>query len=279
MLEELDHRLAQRYGRYASYATDVDPIHTETHGDAPADEVDRLLDLFTQPGCRVLDLGCGAGQTLCRLAPRVAAIWGIDCEQPLLAGAQARVAHHGLKNATLVCGDTTHAEAVDRLPNDAFVFVFSRRGPFLNALLMPKLKPDAHFVLELYQDCLGLKEIFGRKAFLPGNSNTSDIVLAHHTKLGLLPVSIKDYFYSEYFRDADHLAAHLSRGAWLSNWWMPDKPYEPSRDRPALDVYVRYNKTRHGIRLIQHRKIYLFCRAQVHYYPVDEADSDGRMSA
>jgi hypothetical protein len=32
-------------------------------------------------------------------------------------------------------------------------------------------------------------------------------------------------------------------------------------------------------RLIQHRKIYLFHRARVHYYPVDGADSDGRTNA
>jgi SAM-dependent methyltransferase len=271
--------LAQRYGAYASYRTDADPVRTEFHGDAPADEMDRLLELFARPDSRVLDLGCGAGQTLCRLAPRVAEIWGIDCEQPLLAGAQARVAHHGLKNVTLVHGDTTHAEAVAQLPDNTCDFAFSRRGPFLNAMLMPKLKPDAHFVHELYVDCPGLKEIFGRRAFLPGENSSADAALAHHIKLGLLPVSIKDYFYSEYFRDADHLAAYLSRGAWLSNWWMPEKPYDPARDRPALNLYARYNTTRQGIRLIQHRKIYLFHRAQVHYYPVDGTVSDRGMDA
>lgn len=269
MLENLDRELAARYGRYASYATDADPVRTETHGDGPADEMDRLLDLFAQPHCRVLDLGCGAGQTLTRLAPQVTEIWGIDCEAPLLVGAAARIAHLGLKNVTLVPGDTTSPDAVARLPDSAFDLVFSRRGPFLNALLMPKLKTDAHFVLECYQDCLGLKEILGRKAFLPGDASPADMALAHHRKLGFLPVSIKEYFYAEYFRDVEHLAAYLSRGAWLSNWWMANKPYDPIRDQPALDLYARYSRTPRGIQLSQHRKIYLFHRARVDYYPVD----------
>ncbi len=251
------------------YTTDADPIHTDSHGDPPASEVDRLHDLFCRPGCRVLDLGCGAGQTLCRLAPRVTEIWGIDCEGPLLAGARARVEHLGIRNATLIEGNVGDAAAVARLPDNAFDFVFSRRGPFLNTMLMPKLKPDAHFLEECFQDCPGLKEILGRKAFLPTDGSPVDAVLTHHSRLGLLPVSIKSYFYTEYFRDADHLAAYLSRGQWLSNWWMPAKPYDPARDRPALDLYARYNATRHGIQLIQHRKVYLFCRGRVNYYPVD----------
>jgi predicted TPR repeat methyltransferase len=75
---ELDQELAKRYGSYASYSTEVDPILVETYGDGPADEVDRLLDIFAQPDCCILDLGCGAGFTLCRLAPQVSAIWGFD---------------------------------------------------------------------------------------------------------------------------------------------------------------------------------------------------------
>ena len=73
-LTELDRQLAERYGSYASYATEVDPIIVDTHGDGPTDEVDRLLDVFAGPESHVLDLGCGAGFTLCRLAPTVTGI-------------------------------------------------------------------------------------------------------------------------------------------------------------------------------------------------------------
>ena len=62
---------------------------SRTYGDGPADEVDRLLDIFATPESQVLDLGCGAGFTLCRVAPKVKTIWGFDQETELLEAAQA----------------------------------------------------------------------------------------------------------------------------------------------------------------------------------------------
>ena len=79
----LDKQLAERFGGYASYKRDDEPL-LETYGDAPAEEVDRLLDKVCTSDKHVLDLGCGAGFTLCRLAPKVAEIWGFDEEPDLL---------------------------------------------------------------------------------------------------------------------------------------------------------------------------------------------------
>ena len=62
MTNNLDQDLAERFGGYASYKRDDDTV-TETYGDAPAEEVDRLLDTYCQPNSCVLDLGCGAGFT------------------------------------------------------------------------------------------------------------------------------------------------------------------------------------------------------------------------
>ena len=82
MTNNLDQDLAERFGGYASYKRDDDTV-TETYGDAPADEVNRLLNNYCQPDSHVLDLGCGAGMTLCRLAPQVKEIWGFDQEPDL----------------------------------------------------------------------------------------------------------------------------------------------------------------------------------------------------
>ena len=49
---------------------------------------------------------------------------------------------------------------------------------------------------------------------------------------------------------------------------MPPLPYEAERDRAALDLYVRYNHTARGVRLLNHRKVYLFRRTAVQTYPV-----------
>jgi SAM-dependent methyltransferase len=266
-LNELDEKLAQKYGAYASYRPDTEPVLVETHGDAPADEVDRLLNIFAQPRTIVLDLGCGAGQTLCRLAPLVNAIWGFDQDGELMEATRQRVATHGLNNATLIQGNVALPEEVNRLPNNTFDLVLSRRGPNINEALLPKLRPDAYLIQELADDPLGLKELFGRKPFLPESGYNPHWLIPPYRRLGLLPVSVKDYFYAQYFTDSDHLARYLGRGNTLSNWWMPSAPYDESRDRPALDLYARYNTTPKGIRIIGRRQVYLFRRAEIHFYP------------
>jgi hypothetical protein len=42
---------------------------------------------------------------------------------------------------------------------------------------------------------------------------------------------------------------------------------EEQRDRAALELYVRYNTTPKGIRIVNHRQIYLFRRTTVQYTP------------
>jgi SAM-dependent methyltransferase len=271
-LEERDRELARKYGGYASFTeTDGAPILTKDWGDSAADEIDRLLDRYTGPESIVLDLGCGAGQTLCRLAPCVHAIYGFDQEEDLLTAARERSASRGTTNATFLLGNVSKAEDVAELPDATITLAFSRRGPNLTGAFLPKLVPDALLVQELVseQDAAGLKEIFGRKPFLPRSHGDADWLIGYYGGLEMLPVSAKSFWSEQYFRDAEHLALNLTQGATLSNWWMPPLPYEPERDRAALELYARYNRTLDGIRVLRHRRVYVFRRARVNYYPAD----------
>jgi SAM-dependent methyltransferase len=264
---ELDQELAKRYGSYASYVTEVDPSLVETYGDGPADEVDRLLNLFAQPDRCFLDLGCGAGFTLCRLAPQVSTIWGFDEDANLLAAARQRVAALGLTNATLLLGNVDESEEVDQLPDHTFDVVLSRRGPNVTDSLLAKLKPEAYIIQELHQDPLGLLQAFGRKSVLGQVGYNPRWLVETYADLQLFPVSIKEYYYDFFFRDAEHLAAYLSQGRALFSWPMPPMPYEEQRDRAALELYVRYNTTPKGIKIVNHRQVYLFRRTTVQYAP------------
>jgi len=70
-LEERDREVARKYGAYASYTeTDAAPMLTMDWGESAAGGVDRLLDRYAGPDAIVLDIGCGAGQTLPSRAPR-----------------------------------------------------------------------------------------------------------------------------------------------------------------------------------------------------------------
>ena len=143
-LEKLDQSLAQQYGPYASYPHETDPILVKDYGDCPADEVDRLLDIYTTSQSQVLDLGCGAGFTLCRLAPKVKAIWGFDMDAKLLEAAQLRVAQAQISNAKFVHGSVAVPEDVTQLPDKAFDLVLTRRGPDFKREFNPQIEAGSH---------------------------------------------------------------------------------------------------------------------------------------
>lgn len=82
--------------------------------------------LAPRAGERVLDVGCGTGQTLLQLAERVGSgghVVALDVSEPMLTEARARVAQAGATNVTLVLGNA----ATEALPGP-FDIVFSRFG-------------------------------------------------------------------------------------------------------------------------------------------------------
>ncbi len=265
-LEELDRELALRFGAYASYPSAHDPVEVETHGDGPAEEVDRLLDQYARPESEVLDLGCGAGFTLCRLAPKVRRVWGFEQQPELLEAARLRAASLQLTNTSFILGNAAVPADAQQIPDDSLDLVVSRRGPNVNSFL-PKMKSSAWVVQELFKGYLGLLEIFGRKTFLSDIGNNPRWLIEHYSWLDLFPVSVKDYYVELYFRDADHLAAYLSQPLGLFSYPMPRMPYDRERDQAALALYTQYNTTPRGVRIIQYRSVYLFCRQRVQFAP------------
>ena len=263
---ELDRTLAERFGGYASYVRTDEPTR-ETYGDGSNEEMDRLLDRFCHSESRVLDVGCGAGFTLCRLAPQVAEIWGFDEAPDLLEATQQRISHLGLNNAQAVLGNVAVADDVrTQLPDDHFDRVFSRRGPNITDTLLNKMKPDAIVIQELVQGTLGLTQLFGRAPFLPHVGSDPHWLIGHYAELDLLPVSVKDYFFDDYYREPEHLIRDL-KGLLLWDWRMQAYPYDEGRDRDALNLYIRYNTTPRGIRVMHRRSVYVFRRANVQRFP------------
>jgi SAM-dependent methyltransferase len=85
-----------------------------------------IEELAPRAGERVLDVGCGTGQTLLQLAERVGSaghVVGLDVSEPMITEAKARIAKAGATNVELVLGN-----AAAEIPGRPFDLVFSRFG-------------------------------------------------------------------------------------------------------------------------------------------------------
>lgn len=275
-MQEFDREMAQRFGGFLSYKTEASPILTDYFGENPADEMDRLLDLYATPESTVLDIGCGAGQTLCRLGAKVKHIWGLDQQEDQLTATRLRADHLNLNNVTLLRGSSSNEEDMAKLPDKTFDLAFSRRGPNISAPIARSLKDNAIIVQELVSnfDAYPLGEIFGRRGYNLNSFTDQQVILSTYFNLGLFPVSCKEYFYVEYYRDIEHLDQQLNQlkailSNWLSNYNQPPKPYDFAIDRPALELYARYNTTPKGVKLLRQRKIFVLRKTVKSPYPAD----------
>ncbi len=150
------------------------------------------------------------------------------------------------------------------MPDATFDLVLSRRGPKFSKNLLRTLRQEAIFVQEVVSNFDGypLGEIFGRRHSVPSSYTDQEVLLNGYMKIGLSPVSCKEYFYEEYFRDGEHLAAFLTQVRPMLSPWLLAEPvsrvgYDPSSDRAALNLYVRYNTTPKGVRVLRQRKIFV----------------------
>ena len=85
-------------------------------------------------------------------------------------------------------------------------------------------------------------------------------------------ISSTELFFEEFFTDLPHLEAYLQQTpANISDWRLGTKPYDPARDRPALELYARHFGILNGIRLQRQRWVFTQRRVDPARYPVDAA--------
>ena len=113
--------------------------------------------LPVRPGDKVLDVGCGFGDTAIKLANIVGPegeVVGVDCCDAFLDYARKDIEAHGLTNVRLMRGDAEIA-----LPQDQFDFVFARFGTmfFANPVaglrnMRKSLRPGGRMVHIVWRD-------------------------------------------------------------------------------------------------------------------------------
>src|SRR3954447_1116988 len=92
--------------------------NAKAHGDAA------LFDHHPEPGDRVLDLGCGLGDSTFQLAELVAPggqVHGVDVAERMIAGARADAERAGVENVSFEVVDVQAAQFAD-----SYDYVFGR---------------------------------------------------------------------------------------------------------------------------------------------------------
>lgn len=259
-----DRDLAARFGAYAGFTTDAAPTRVVYDAGSPAEDIGRLLRHHARVGSHFLDIGCGAGHTLCRLAPHVREAWGFEQDRALLAATRRRASHLRLPNVTCVAGDIRESTEVAQLPDNHFDLALSQRGPNLNASLARTLRPDAIFIQELVSEFDGypFHEMVGNRSPAPYSTAGGDALVRHYMEMGLFPIGLREYFYEEYFRDGDHLASYLGELGPVR--WPQASPTDESRR--AFTTYVREHTTPSGVRFLRHRRVFILrCNRPISY--------------
>jgi amino acid adenylation domain-containing protein/non-ribosomal peptide synthase protein (TIGR01720 family) len=101
-------------------------ISSYTGQPVPQDEMKAWVDetiarILALGPRRVMEIGCGTGMLLHRIAPHVEAFTGCDISNSVLARLQASVDHNGLKNVTLRRGDAASCVADQRHSFDTVI--------------------------------------------------------------------------------------------------------------------------------------------------------------
>jgi SAM-dependent methyltransferase len=260
-----DRDLAARFGAYAGFSTDAAPTGVVYHAGNPAGDLATLLHQHVHAESRVLDIGCGAGQTIARLAPLVREAWGFEQDTELLDAARRRMSELGIRNVTLVAGNVAEDADVAQLPDGYFDLALSQRGPNINASLMSKLREDAFFLQELVSECdwYPLNEVLGRRIPVTYSASGHEELIQRYLNLGLFPVGTREYFSEAYFRDDEHLAAYLGELGPVR--WPQDS--DAVQDRNVLRTYAKEHTTPFGVRLLQHRRLFVLRRTAGSIFP------------
>lgn len=94
------------------------PIPNEEMSEWVAQTVSSILDLKPQ---RVMEIGCGTGLLLSRLAPHVKQYTGIDFSREVLDQLQARLDTHALENVSILCRGANDLHDIENESVDTFV--------------------------------------------------------------------------------------------------------------------------------------------------------------
>lgn len=211
----------------------------------------KLLELSAKDKV-ALDLGCGDGSFMLRLAQHFQEIVGIEISTERLKLAQAAQKQQGQNNVRFEKQDASHTS----FPDQSFDLVYSRRGPSPYQECQRLLKAQGHFAMISIgeKDAWELKEIFGRgQGYHVWHTTALEQAIEQLQQAGFAVTYQQDVFFDEYYPLIEHLDLFLQRVPIFED-------YDSEQDRAFLEAYVARAQTARGIHLPRQRYLVIGVR-------------------
>ena len=241
--EQFYNKVAKKFGGYKSEA-----IHESNFSNGNPEEIflEQLIK-YSGRDMIALDIGCADGRFTLKVSPNFKQIIAIDVSEQMLDAAKQLQAEQKISNVIFQKIDAAETP----FKNEYFDVVYSRRGPTPYREIHRILKKSGCFA-EISigeKDAKELKEVFGRgQNFGDWDKSVLASKKTELETLGLKPIFVKEFFYSEYYSGIDSLSL------WLES--VPIfKDFDPTKDKKLLSKYVERMNTQEGVELKRHRVV------------------------
>ncbi len=240
-------KIAKKFGGYG-YGNGKKAVYVSEYPQGEPEKIfkEKLLEISSKNKF-ALDIGCADGKFTLTIAPNFKKIIGIDNSKINLDIALSKQIDSSNQNVEYLLEDASHTSFEDSF----FDVAYCRRGPSFYKEYSRIIKSNGYY-LEIgigEEDTIELKKIFGRgQGYGKWGSSTLDKNLSELQKLGFEIVFADNFHYFEYYPSYKEIEFFLQTVPIFED-------FDPQKDKPLLQKFVKEFTTDKGIQLSRHRLV------------------------
>lgn len=212
----------------------------------------KILNDYTSPDCKILDLGTGGGEKVIKNFPITKEIIATDFSQEMINTANKNLAKTERKDILFKQMDNLNMTT----PNDYFDMVVARHTCIDANGIYKTLKNGGKLLLRGVDklDCWQLKKLYGKGQAFKDDKPISLIDYENILDAGFKNVELVPIHIREYYKTKEDLLALLLKTPILSDFSETEENNFDDKDKinmNLLDKYIQENTNKKGILLIR----------------------------
>ena len=212
----------------------------------------KILNDYTSPDCKILDLGTGGGEKVIKNFPITKEIIATDFSQEMINTANKNLAKTERKDILFKQMDNLNMTT----PNDYFDIVVARHTCIDANGIYKTLKNGGKLLLRGVDklDCWQLKKLYGKGQAFKDDKPISLIDYENILDAGFKNVELVPIHIREYYKTKEDLLALLLKTPILSDFSETEENNFDDKDKinmNLLDKYIQENTNEKGILLIR----------------------------